>query len=101
MQVQAPQTAPVGLSSGFGGPDRIRHSKAQLDFLEYARMTPAERMRASILSSMGLDEASVQAMDAEERERVEARVKEKIREEVEKKMAKDGDAAGLLIDIRA
>ena len=101
MQVQRPQAVPMGLSSGFGGQSEVRHSKAQTEFLEYARMTPAERIRASILATMGLDEATVQAMDARDRELVEERVRAKIREAVEKKMAEDGDSAGLMVDIRA
>jgi hypothetical protein len=52
----------------------------QSDFLKWAKMNPIERVRASILESKGLDENSLKAMPAEEREAIEKEIREAIKE---------------------
>src|ERR1700741_518048 len=47
-------------------------------FLNYARMSPGERMRASILGSMGLTEDDLSAMSAADRQKVEDKIKQMI-----------------------
>jgi len=53
------------------------------EFMEYAQMTPAERMRAAMLSRMGLEEKDLAGMFAEEREAVEAKIKAMIKAQIE------------------
>lgn len=53
-------------------------------FLNYAKMSPLERMRASILKSMGLSEDDVKNMSPQEQQKVEEVIKEKIREQLDK-----------------
>lgn len=103
MQVQRPsQPFTSGLIGAFGGPPKSQPSEAQAEVLKIARMTPAERMCASILSGMGLDEAAVQAMDPKDREAIEEKVKEKIREMIEASSNVKGAAetTGILLDIQ-
>ena len=60
----------------------------------YAKMTPAQRMRASVLDSMGLKESDLANMSAADRQAVEekvaAKIKEKLDEEIQKKALKIG-----------
>ncbi|SFM68452.1 MULTISPECIES: hypothetical protein [Rugamonas] len=60
----------------------------------YAKMTPAQRMRASVLSSMGLKESDLANMSAADRQAIEekiaAKIKEKLDEEIQKKALKIG-----------
>lgn len=67
------------------------------EFLEFARMNPAERIRAAYLKEKGLTEEDLAAMPKEEREKIE----EEIRELIEKKVRKGlpEDVTGL--DIQA
>lgn len=50
------------------------------EFLKWAKMNPIERLRAAILESKGLDENSLKAMPAEEREAIEKEIREAIEE---------------------
>ncbi|HEY4344629.1 MAG TPA: hypothetical protein VGN05_09815, partial [Parvibaculum sp.] len=50
------------------------------EFLAYAKMSPMERLRASILKQMGLTEDSLKSMPSEERLKVENAIKEKVKE---------------------
>lgn len=65
------------------------------EFLSYARMSPMERMRASILKSMNLSENDLNAMSADARKKVEEKIEELIKQEIEKDLGKKG----VLIDI--
>jgi hypothetical protein len=57
-------------------------------------MTPAQRMHANLLASMGLDEDKLAAMSDKEREKVEAKIREMIEEKI-----KQGDRSpGQLVD---
>jgi TPP-dependent pyruvate/acetoin dehydrogenase alpha subunit len=68
------------------------------DFLEYARMTPAERIRAAILDEMGITEEELEAMDPEERKAMEKVIAERTKEKVEQATEK---RTGMLIDVQA
>jgi hypothetical protein len=72
-------------------------SKVEKEFLDFARMTPAEKIRYSYLKAHGLTEEGLQGMDPDER----ARIEEKIRKEIEEALKKGGEKRpGLLADIR-
>lgn len=55
---------------------------AQDEFLEFAAKSPAEKMRAMILSSLGITEEELAALPPEE----QAKIEEKIKDMLEKKM---------------
>lgn len=67
---------------------------AKSEFLKWAHMTPAERMRANLLSSMGLTEDDVAAMSPEDRKKVE----DKLRELIEAKVKQSAEKTGQLVD---
>jgi hypothetical protein len=75
-------------------------SNAREEFDKFAAMSPAERMRASILQQMGVSEDQLAAMSPEERKALEDKITSKIKELVEESAKKSG-ATGLLSDIRA
>jgi hypothetical protein len=64
------------------------------DFLNYAKMNPIDRMRASILKSMNLTEADLAKMTPDQ----QAAVEQKIRDAIEKQLEKKGQQPGSLID---
>jgi hypothetical protein len=68
------------------------------DFRAYANMTPAEKMRAAILGSMGLTEDSLKSMDPKERAKVEDEIKKLIQQKVEQSVEKK---TGVVIDLKA
>jgi hypothetical protein len=68
------------------------------DFEAYANMTPAQRMRANILASMGLTEDDVKGMDPKQRAALEQKI-EKAIEDAVMKQARDKAAKGQLTDI--
>ena len=62
----------------------------EAEFLAYARMSPAERMRDNILKSMGLTEDDVNAMSPADRQKLENRIKELIKQQVEEAAKRKG-----------
>ena len=73
--------------------------KAVSDFLDYAKETPAQRMREAILKSMGLSEDDLKSMSPEKRKAVEETIRQRIREAAEQ-AAKKGKT-GLVADVTA
>ena len=89
----SPAAAPTG---GVGGVTEARKT-ARDEFMEFAQMTPAERMRAAMLQRLGLKEEDLAAMSPEDREAVEEKLKAMIKEQVEN----DPDQRpGRLADVR-
>lgn len=72
-----------------------KYSPVEEQFLAYAKMSPMERMRASILKSMNLTEDDVKSMTPAEQKKIEEKIKELIEQEMEKDLRKKG----LLIDV--
>ena len=65
-------------------------------FLQYANMTPAQRMQANMLSELGLTEAQFKAMSPADQQKVE----DKIRDLVKKQADSSNDKrTGLITDI--
>lgn len=59
------------------------------EFMQWADMTPAERLRAQILQSMGLEETSLDALPPEERAAIEDQIRRAIEEKLGIKAAAD------------
>ena len=55
-------------------------SGAVAEFLRWANMTPAERIRAQYLEQEGMSEDSLAALPEEERERIEMEIQQRIRD---------------------
>jgi TPP-dependent pyruvate/acetoin dehydrogenase alpha subunit len=56
---------------------------AEQKFLEYAKMTPAERMHAQMLAQLGLTEDQFKAMDPAAQQKIEDKIREMIKQQVE------------------
>jgi hypothetical protein len=67
------------------------------DFLNYAKESPAERLRASILKSMGLTEQQLDQMPPAQRQAVE----KKIEETIKQKLQQNGGQPGQLVNASA
>ncbi|PXA98831.1 hypothetical protein DMC47_06465 [Nostoc sp. 3335mG] len=68
------------------------------EFLDYARMSPAERLRLQVLESMGISEEGLAAMDPESRSALEDEVSRRMMEAL---TGKDDVAPGSLVDVIA
>lgn len=66
------------------------------EFLKYARMSPAERIRAAILEEMGITEEELEGMDASQREAIEKQIAERIKDKI-----KDAaeEKTGMIVDV--
>ncbi|HEU0070388.1 MAG TPA: hypothetical protein VFS04_03750 [Alphaproteobacteria bacterium] len=64
-------------------------------FLDYMKMTPAERMAAAILEEMGISKEDLEAMPPEQRKAIEDTIRERIKE----KMKAEGMEKGRLADV--
>lgn len=68
---------------------------AEQKFLEWAKMTPAERMHAQMLSQLGITEDQFKQMDPAAQQKIE----EKIRDMIKKQAENGGDKrTGLITD---
>jgi hypothetical protein len=65
------------------------------EFLKYARMSPAERIRAAILEELGISEEELEAMPVAKREAMEKQIAEKIKEKIEQASEPQ---TGMLVD---
>jgi hypothetical protein len=68
-------------------------------FLAYAKMSPADRMRASILSSMGLTEDQLKNMSPEQQKVVEQKIEHLVKQAAQKQIEKNG--GGFFADLKA
>jgi hypothetical protein len=50
-------------------------------FLEYAKMTPAERMHAQMLAQLGLTEDQFKAMSPADQQKIEDKIREMIKQQ--------------------
>ncbi|WP_298720970.1 hypothetical protein [uncultured Ferrovibrio sp.] len=97
--VLLPSFSPSSSSAASGLPtEEIEGRKSvQDEFLDYARMSVAERIRAQILEDKGLTEERLAELDAEKRKAIE----EEIRQAIEEKMkVETGKTEGTMADLR-
>ena len=66
-------------------------------FMDYAKMSPMERMRASILKSMGLTEDDLTKMSPEQQKAIEQKIEQMIKQELQKNAGKTGQ----VVDVSA
>lgn len=64
-------------------------------FMDYAKMSPMERLRASILKSMGLTEDDLKKMTPAQQKAVEQKVEQLIKEDMQKNAGKTGQVVDL------
>jgi hypothetical protein len=85
-------SASASKSSGLSA----KPSSVVQQFLEYANMTPAERMQADMLSQLGLTEDQFKAMTPAEQQKVEDKIRQMIKQQAEQSNDK---RTGLITDI--
>jgi hypothetical protein len=83
----------AGAAGGAGGANAVSN------FLAYADMTPAQRMQADILKSMGLTQDDLNKMSPDKRKAVEATIQERLKEATLR--AAQNGKTGQLADITA
>jgi hypothetical protein len=92
-KLQAGKAASGGLTATAG-------QSAEDKFMAYAKMSPADRMRASILSSMGITEDQLKNMSPEQQKAVEQKIEDLIKQAAQKQIEKNG-GVGFFADIKA
>ncbi|MDD3182791.1 MAG: hypothetical protein PHD48_08330 [Alphaproteobacteria bacterium] len=76
---------------------KAEESKATVaDFLSYARMSPAERIRADFLKDHNLTEESLASMSSTEREKIEEQIKQLVKTKLG---LNENQKAGQLVDV--
>jgi hypothetical protein len=80
-----PQTSAFARALWTIGADKSETTSADTgiveEFMELAKMTPAERLRRQMLEEMGLTEDSLKALPPEERKAIEAEIREAIEQQ--------------------
>lgn len=71
---------------------------AKDEFRDYAKLTPAQKMRAAMLGEMGLTEEQLKAMDPKARQQIEDQIKQRIKAEIENDPKLK---PGFLVDVKA
>jgi hypothetical protein len=74
----------------------VSPSSPQEEFLEYARMTPAERIRAAILEEMGISEDEIENLEPARRDTIEKEIAKRIRDKLEEAAEKK---TGMIVDV--
>jgi len=93
-------TAPKSAEAASGPMAAVPEKSAKDEFLDYAKLTPAQKMRASMLAKLGVTEEQLKAMDPKERQKIEDQLKEMVKEQV---LGADKDRVqkGALVDLKA
>jgi hypothetical protein len=97
MQI-GPTAAVPPTAGGWSVSPARKPSAAEQAFLDYAKKSPAEKMRESILGSLGLTEEKLKAMSAKERAAVEEKIREIMKAKIEQSTEKK---TGQMIDVKA
>lgn len=93
---------PAGEIKGGGAADILAgettalKKTAEEDFLDYARMSVAERIRAQVLQEEKLTEEKLAELDAKQRAAIEERIREKVAEKITGETGKD---IGVIADL--
>jgi len=82
------------------GSSTVGSKSAKDEFLDYAKLSPAQKMRAAMLSKLKVTEEELRAMPDKERQKIEDQIKELIKQQV--LGAENGKIQrGALVDLRA
>jgi len=82
MPANAAPTGPSGGGQDSGSGSLESHGSAVDEFLKFARMSPAEQVRAMYLEEQGMTEDALKALPPEERARIENEIANRIEHEV-------------------
>ena len=86
------------LPAGFSlkSADSESGDSAEQKFLDYMKMSPAERMHAAMMSQLGISEDEFNAMDPAAQQKVEQKIQQMIQQQAEQSNDK---RTGLIADI--
>ena len=97
-------SSPVGGKSidRFSSAEAVKQEQptAEDKFMEFAKQTPAERMRSSILSSMGLTEEKLAAMPEDQRKAIEQKIEDLLKQAAKKELEKHEAKGGFFADFK-
>ncbi len=93
-----PINSPAATGAGSKASATTAPKSAADQFLEYAQMSPAQRMRASILDDMGLTDDDIAKMDADKRAAINDQVAQQIRDKADQSAQKQ---TGMIVDVSA
>jgi Fe-S cluster biosynthesis and repair protein YggX len=93
----SPYASPTPQGATAVTPAKTKADTAVDDFMAYAHMTPAQKMRAMILGSMNVTEDKLAQMDPKERAKIEQKIKDIIKEKVEESIEKK---TGVAVDLK-
>ncbi len=94
-------TASVGQSKSGSVAESLTAKPAETaaqKFLDYANMTPAERLQAQMLNQLGISEDQFKAMSPAEQQKVMDKIREMIKQQVQNSSDK---RTGMITDISA
>jgi hypothetical protein len=83
---------------GQSAPSEKVGQSVEEQFLKYAQMSPAERIREAILKEMGTSEEDLQNMDPEARALKEKEIAERLKDKLQQTAGKQ---TGMIVDVEA
>ena len=84
-----PQTAGSSASASASGATSQANSVVQ-DFLDYAKMSPAERMRENILKSLGMTEQQFEKLSPAQQQAVNQKIQQIMLQQIQQNAGKTG-----------
>jgi hypothetical protein len=90
--------AGVGAGASGSSSGASAGSDAETYLMNYASMTPAQQMQASVLSSMGLTPSEYNALPPDKKAQIEHMIQEKIKDQVQQQAEKK---TGMIVDMKA
>ncbi len=88
-------------TSSTAAPTKQAEQTAEEKFLDYAKKSPAEKIRDALLKSVGVTEEELKNMTPEQRKEVEQKIADKIKEAMQKQTEKGESPKGFFTDIKA
>lgn len=91
----------LGKTSSTAAATKQVEQTAEEKFLDYAKKSPAEKIRDALLKSIGVTEEQFAQMSPEQRKEVEQKISDKIKEAMQKQTEKGESPKGFFTDIKA
>jgi hypothetical protein len=81
-------------------PSTTAPQSAEDKFLAFAKMSPADRMRAQMLAGMGLTEEQLKNMPSDQQKAIEQKIEQQLKQAAQKQLEKGQSAGGFFTDIK-
>jgi hypothetical protein len=94
-------TLPSSVKASKGSLDKaIAPESAEDKFRAFTKMSPADRMRAAMLSSIGVTEEQLKSMPPDQQKAIEQKIADMVKQAAQKQIEKGG-SPGFITDIKA